>query len=50
MGPHRGAPTPEEIAVSILAEWLMVRQGGTGSALRLDEQLFEKAAGRGASA
>ena len=42
--------TPEEIAVSILAEWLMVRQGGTGSALRLDEQLFEKAAGRGASA
>jgi xanthine dehydrogenase accessory factor len=45
-----GARTPEEIAVSILAEWLMVRQGGTGSALRLDEQLFEKAAGRGASA
>ena len=44
-----GARTPEEIAVSILAEWLMVRQGGTGSALRLDEQLFEKAAGRGAS-
>jgi xanthine dehydrogenase accessory factor len=45
-----GARTPEEIAVSILAEWLMVRQGGTGSALRLDEQLFDKAAGRGASA
>ena len=44
-----GARAPEEIAVSILAEWLMVRQGGTGSALRLDEQLFEKAAGRGAS-
>ena len=41
-----GARTPEEIAVSILAEWLMVRQGGTGSALRLDEQLFSKAAGR----
>jgi xanthine dehydrogenase accessory factor len=44
-----GARAPEEIAVSIMAEWLMVRQGGTGSALRLDEQLFEKAAGRGAT-
>ena len=44
-----GARTPEEIAVSILAEWLMVRQGATGSPLRLDEQLFEKAAARGAS-
>ena len=43
-----GARTPEEIAVSILAEWLMVRQGGTGSALRLDEPLFGQAAGRGA--
>jgi xanthine dehydrogenase accessory factor len=45
-----GARTPEEIALSILAEWVMVRQGGTGSALRLDEGLFEKAAGRAASA
>jgi xanthine dehydrogenase accessory factor len=44
-----GARAPEEIAVSILAEWLMVRQNGTGRALRLDDQLFEKAAGRGAS-
>jgi xanthine dehydrogenase accessory factor len=44
-----GARTPEEIGLSILAEWLMVRQGGTGSALRLDEGLFEKASGRGAS-
>jgi xanthine dehydrogenase accessory factor len=44
-----GARSPEEIAVSILAEWLMVRQGATGAALRLDDQLFEKAAGRGAS-
>jgi xanthine dehydrogenase accessory factor len=44
-----GARAPAEIAVSILAEWLMVRQGGTGSSLRLDEQLFEKAARRGAS-
>src|SRR5262249_2428991 len=44
-----GARAPAEIALSILAEWLMVRQGGTGRALRLDEQLFEKAAGPGAS-
>jgi xanthine dehydrogenase accessory factor len=44
-----GARAPEEIAVSILAEWIMVRQGGTGTSLQLDEQLFEKAAGRGAS-
>src|SRR5262249_60960693 len=29
-----GARAPAEIAMSILAEWLMVRQGGTGSALR----------------
>ena len=44
-----GARTPGEIAVSILAEWLMVRQGGTGSPMLLDSQLFEKATGRGAS-
>lgn len=44
-----GARAPEEIALSILAEWLMVKQGGTGSSLRLDDQLFEKAAGRRAS-
>jgi xanthine dehydrogenase accessory factor len=44
-----GARTPGEIALSILAEWLMVRQGGTGSALLLDAQLFEKATGRAAS-
>jgi xanthine dehydrogenase accessory factor len=44
-----GARAPEEIAVSILAEWFMVRQGGTGNSLRLDDQLFEKAARRGPS-
>lgn len=44
-----GARAPAEIAVSILAEWLMVRQGGSGSPLRLDDQLFEKAAARGPS-
>ena len=44
-----GARAPAEIAVSILAEWLMIRQGASGAVLRLDDQLFEKAAGRGAS-
>jgi xanthine dehydrogenase accessory factor len=44
-----GARAPAEIAVSILAEWLMIRLGGTGSPLLLDAELFQKAAGRGAS-
>lgn len=44
-----GARTPEEIAVSIAGEWIMVRQGGTGAALQLDETLFRKAAGGPAS-
>lgn len=39
-----GARTPEEIAVSIVGEWIMVRQGGSGAALRLDDALFERAA------
>jgi xanthine dehydrogenase accessory factor len=29
-----GAETPEEIAVSIMAEIIMVRRGGTGSQMR----------------
>jgi xanthine dehydrogenase accessory factor len=45
-----GARTPEEIAVAIVGEWLMTRQGGGGTPLRLDEQLFLKAATRGTSA
>jgi xanthine dehydrogenase accessory factor len=44
-----GARTPEEIALSILAEWLMVRQGRSGQALRVEEPRGQ-AAGRGASA
>ena len=41
-----GARTPEEIAVAILAEWIMARQGGAGAPLRLGDELFTKAAAR----
>ena len=41
-----GARTPEEIALSILGEWLMLRQGGSGAPLRLDDALVAKAIGR----
>jgi xanthine dehydrogenase accessory factor len=41
-----GARTPAEIALAILGEWIMIRQGGSGTPLRLDEALFGKAAGR----
>jgi xanthine/CO dehydrogenase XdhC/CoxF family maturation factor len=37
MGLELRAETPEEIAVSILAEVLLVRDGGTGRAMRSDE-------------
>lgn len=41
-----GARTPEEIALSILGEWIMLRQGGRGTPLQLGEELFAKAAAR----
>jgi xanthine dehydrogenase accessory factor len=41
-----GARTPQEIALSILGEWIMLRQGGRGTPLQLGEELFAKAAGR----
>ena len=37
------ARTPEEIAVSILAEVLMFRLGGTGLPMKLEDRLLEKA-------
>jgi xanthine dehydrogenase accessory factor len=37
-----GARTPEEIAVSLVAEMLMFRLGGTGAPLKLDEKLLQK--------
>lgn len=41
-----GARTPEEIAVAIVGEWIMLRQGGRGTPLRLGDELFAKATGR----
>lgn len=41
-----GATTPPEIALAILGEWLMLRQGGAGKPLQLDEALLAKAAAR----
>ena len=38
-----GARTPEEIAVSIMAEILMCRLGGTGRPMKLEERLLSKA-------
>ena len=40
------ARTPEEIAVSILAEVLMFRLGGTGLPMKLEDRLLEKARSR----
>ncbi len=45
-----GARSPSEIAVAIVGEWIMVRQGGTGAPLRLEDALFAKAAARGGAA
>ena len=36
------ARTPEEIAVSIIAEVLMFRLGGTGLPMKLEQRLLEK--------
>ena len=45
-----GARTPEEIAISIMAEILMFRLGGSGGVLKLDERLIQAAARRAAKA
>ena len=37
MGLELNAETPEEIAVSIMAEILMVKGGGTGKAMRMEK-------------
>jgi xanthine dehydrogenase accessory factor len=43
------ARTPEEIAISIVAEILMFRLGGTGLPMKLDEKLLQVAAKHAAS-
>ncbi|MBI3457022.1 MAG: XdhC family protein [Candidatus Rokubacteria bacterium] len=45
-----GAQTPAEIALSILGEWVMVRQGGSGTPLKLSDELFAKATTRAGAA
>jgi xanthine dehydrogenase accessory factor len=41
-----GARSPEEIAVSVLGEWIMLRQGGGGAPLRLADELVRQTAAR----
>lgn len=45
-----GASTPAEIALAILGEWIMLRQGGAGKPLQLDREQLAKAAGRAETA
>jgi xanthine dehydrogenase accessory factor len=49
IGLDLGARTPQEIALSIAGEWLMLRQAASGAPLRLDDDLLEKAIARGAA-
>ena len=45
-----GARTPEEIAISVMAEILMFRLGGGGGVLKLDERLIQAAVKNAAKA
>ncbi|HEY4657945.1 MAG TPA: XdhC family protein, partial [Gemmatimonadaceae bacterium] len=38
MGLELNAETPEEIAVSIMAEIIMLRRGGTGEPMKMEEK------------
>ena len=44
IGLNIGGLTPEELAVSIMSEIIMVRRGGTGSIMRMDDRYIERAA------
>ena len=37
------ALTPEELAVSIMAEIIMARRGGAGAPMKMDERYFNRA-------
>ena len=42
IGLEINARTPDEIAISIMSEILMVRLGGSGENMKLDDKLIEK--------
>ena len=44
IGLNIGALTPEELAVSIMSEIIMVRRGGTGAPLQMDDWFVDRAA------
>ena len=44
IGLNIGALTPEELAVSIMSEIIMVRRGGTGTPLQMDDWYVDRAA------
>ena len=44
IGLNIGGLTPEELAVSIMSEIIMVRRGGTGSTMRMDDRYIDRAA------
>ena len=44
VGLNIGAITPEELAVSIMAEIIMIRRGGDGSPLKMDSKQLKNIA------